>query len=37
MEESNENMVEKESVDPITQRKGQFQKIRNYDYALVVQ
>lgn len=37
MEESNENMVEKGSVDPIMQRKGQSQKIRNYDYALVVQ
>lgn len=37
MEESNENMVEKESVDPIMQRKGQSQKIRYYDYALVVQ
>lgn len=35
--ESNENMAETENVDPIMQKKGQNQKIRNYNYALVVQ
>lgn len=29
-------MDETESVDPIMQKKGQNQKIRNYNYALVV-
>lgn len=35
--ESNENVDETESVDSIMQKKGQNQKIRNYNYALVVQ
>lgn len=30
-------MDEAESVDPIMQKKGKNQKIRNYDYALGVQ